>query len=580
MSNKIPIDDLFREVLSEGKEQLNLGAWANMERMLNGQNPYASDEKDAKRKRRILPFLAIFLLLSTAMTAGYLLLNKKDNSAQDLSKPSVKTNTNRVSPTQAVAAETAHTQTPEKQNQTNKYATQLQENTASESISATNSGIVRDVTETPKPSNEPVITAIAVENKADGQIISKKEKKGHNDKTTGKHIATVLANDNQVDKIEEIASIDNQNENQTVKTEVVNKIVANEKISKNRDGSIHHISYDTIDKSIIEIEKKGTQTELLAANTNTNKNYQYHPRYLGAQVDADETPIVLNNIVNSEPVVAMQTPGLKGTDEKPKSKKRQDNTSMFSALGAFASVTLNKIGDASGDFFRLFKTFDPGVSMGVNAALFKTKHNYGGFHAGLTNHTAISETFSVISELKFFIRNNAGFTINDIKTQILNKSVDTTVPGQTTYFYQVDSLTKKYNFKSFMSLELPLMLSARFNKISIYGGPNFVYNFKLKINEIDKKYVVNKEEVVSNAVQFNYPAELGMKYAKNDFGNRFGIGYAVGVSYNFHPKIYIDLRMSKVVWDNTQTNSQREISNGVTKVPFTQLSLGYKFLEK
>ncbi|MBK8145074.1 MAG: hypothetical protein IPK62_08780 [Bacteroidetes bacterium] len=131
-----------------------------------------------------------------------------------------------------------------------------------------------------------------------------------------------------------------------------------------------------------------------------------------------------------------------------------------------------------------------------------------------------------------------------------------------------------------MSLELPLMLSARFNKISIYGGPNFVYNFKLKINEIDKKYVVNKEEVVSNAVQFNYPAELGMKYAKNDFGNRFGIGYAVGVSYNFHRKICIDLRMSKVVWDNTQTNSQREISNGVTKVPFTQLSLGYKFLEK
>ncbi|MBK7691902.1 MAG: outer membrane beta-barrel protein [Bacteroidetes bacterium] len=514
------------------------------------------------------------------MTAGYLLLNKKDNNAQDISKPSVKTNTNRVSPTQAVTAETTHPQTPEIQNQTNKYATQLQENTATESISATNSGIVRDVTETPKPSNEPVTTAIAVENKAEGQIIPKKEKKGQKANTTGKQIATVLANDNQVDKLEEIVSIDNQNENQTVKTEVVNKIVANEKISKNRDGSIHHISYDTIDKSIIEIEKKGTQTDLLAANTNTNKNYQYHPRYLGAQVDADETPIVLNNIVNSEPVVAMQTPGIKGTDEKPKSKKRQDNTSMFTALGAFASVTLNKIGDASGDFFRLFKTFDPGVSMGVNAALFKTKHNYGGFHAGLTNHTAISETFSVISDLKFFIRNNAGFTINDIKTQILNKSVDTTVPGQTTDFYQVDSLTKKYNFKSFMSLELPLMLSARFNKISIYGGPNFVYNFKLKINEIDKKYVVNKEEVVSNAVQFNYPAELGMKYAKNDFGNRFGIGYAVGVSYNFHPKIYIDLRMSKVVWDNTQTNSQREISNGVTKVPFTQLSLGYKFLEK
>ena len=579
MSNKIPIDDLFREVLSEGKEQLNLGAWANMERMLNGQNPYASDEKDAKRKRRILPFLAIFLLLSTAMTAGYLLLNKKDNIAQDLSKPNVNTNAKRVSPTPTATVEATNAQNTEIQNNNNNYSAQLQETPAKSAISANNAGIVSDVAETPKTNNETVDASLEGEKSPASPKTPAMVKNGKKAGSIAKKNATSMATVN-VDKKEELATNDKQNENQTITTEVVNKIVANEKISKNRDGSINHISYDTIDNSVVEIEKKVTQPELLVANANKDKNYQYHPRYLGAQVDADETPIVLKNVINSEPIIAMQTPGLKVADEKAKSKKRSDNTSMFSALGAFASLTLNKIGDAGGDFFRLFKTFDPGVSMGVNAALFKTQHNYGGFHAGLTNHTAISETFSMITELKFFIRNNAGFTINDIKTQILNKSVDTTVPGQTTYFYQVDSLTKKYNFKSFMSLELPLMLSARFNNISVYGGPNFVYNFKLKINEIDKKYVVNKEEVVSNAVQYNYPAELGMKYAKNDFGNRFGIGYAIGVSYNFHPKIYIDLRMSKVVWDNTQTNSQREISNGVTKVPFTQLSLGYKFLEK
>jgi hypothetical protein len=41
MGKLVPIDDLFREKLSGGEEQLNLGAWANMERMLDGKNPYA-----------------------------------------------------------------------------------------------------------------------------------------------------------------------------------------------------------------------------------------------------------------------------------------------------------------------------------------------------------------------------------------------------------------------------------------------------------------------------------------------------------------------------------------------------------
>jgi hypothetical protein len=41
MGKQIPIDDIFRNGLSEGQEQLNLGAWANMERMLDGKNPYA-----------------------------------------------------------------------------------------------------------------------------------------------------------------------------------------------------------------------------------------------------------------------------------------------------------------------------------------------------------------------------------------------------------------------------------------------------------------------------------------------------------------------------------------------------------
>lgn len=52
-----------------------------MERMLNGQNPYAGEEQEPKRKKRIFPFLALFLLLSSAVTAGFLWFNHQNNQS-------------------------------------------------------------------------------------------------------------------------------------------------------------------------------------------------------------------------------------------------------------------------------------------------------------------------------------------------------------------------------------------------------------------------------------------------------------------------------------------------------------------
>ncbi|MBK7762234.1 MAG: hypothetical protein IPI46_02540 [Bacteroidetes bacterium] len=69
MEKRIPIDDLFHDKLSRGKEQLNLGAWANMERLLDGQNPYTEEEK---KKRRILPLFLLLLIGAATFTAGYI----------------------------------------------------------------------------------------------------------------------------------------------------------------------------------------------------------------------------------------------------------------------------------------------------------------------------------------------------------------------------------------------------------------------------------------------------------------------------------------------------------------------------
>lgn len=583
MSNKIPIDDLFREGLFDGKEQLNLGAWANMERMLNGQNPYAGVEQEKKRKRRILPFFAIFILTSATLTASLLWLNKKDPIAQEIAQPMP------LTPNKQIVAD--NSDNPNVNNSIT-HASSLKENSntsnfdAHAKASVQNSQALENISNLPNKksrntqdhnkiaagtNNHEVSEAINKDLKVQSGI-GKEDGKMKDDSNLKLAAAEVElkdlnANNGRAGKRKAVA-------------DVMEKIVTKEIVSKNRDGSISNITYDTIDRSMIQIEKKASELDLAAASTPKGKNYKYHPRYLVEEANA-ENPIVLNSGMMSQSKLENNTLQIaKQMDEKPKASRKEEKTSVIAAIGTFAGLALTKIGEAGSDFFSMFRVLDPGLSLGVNAALFNTKHNYGGFHAGITNHTAISETFSIFTELKFFIRNNSGFTINDIKTQLLNKNVDTSIPGQTTYNYQVDSLTKKYNFKSFMSLELPIMLNARFNNLSVYGGPNFVYNLKLKINEIDKKYVMDRADVVSNGTNYNYPAEKGMIYTRDDFGARFGIGYAVGVSYNFNPKIYLDLRLSKIMWDNTKTNSQREISNGVMKVPFTQLSLGYKFLNK
>nr|HPI54784.1 hypothetical protein [Chitinophagaceae bacterium] len=67
------------------------------------------------------------------------------------------------------------------------------------------------------------------------------------------------------------------------------------------------------------------------------------------------------------------------------------------------------------------------------------------------------------------------------------------------------------------------------------------------------------------------------EFTKDDFKSRFGLGYIVGAGYNFNPNIYIDLRLSQNVWDNAKSVAQREVSNGFFKVPYVQLSIGYRF---
>ncbi len=582
MSKNISIDELFRAELSEGKEQLNLGAWANMERMLDGKNPYSVHDEEFKKKKRILPFWIFLAGLSALVSIGALyIFNSKSNKADIAESISPKIQNKSALSSLEQSADTkeiyndSENITPSNQlmktSKIENVKLEKEKQVPTKSIQYSQKSYQID-----NPNTDENTEIINIE-----KTKTKKSIQHHKEIIKVADAKPTIANTsmNEVDDNSKNI-IKSDNEINVIKRIPSQQIFANEIVNKNRNGNISSVQLDTIEKIQNEIVnpkiEEEKNIEVLVAKP---ENEQYHARYVaGLKNTEPEVPITLDNKnnlqSNFENISISNNQKSKTNPEKIKSKE-----TMFGTVGAVLVATLSKIAESSNDFFSLFKVLDPGLSVGVNAALFKTKHQYGGFHLGVTNRTEISSTFSIISELKYFLKNNAGFTINDIQTNIKDKAIDTmSAPGSTIYSYMVDSLTKRYNFSNFMSLELPIMLNAKFNQFSIYAGPNFIYNFKLKVNEVNKNYYISKQELVSNNTVFEYPETKSLQYSRDDFRARFGIGYAIGVSYNFNPKIYVDLRLNKALWDNMKYNSERSISNGVTNVPFIQLSLGYKFL--
>ncbi|MBK7762233.1 MAG: outer membrane beta-barrel protein [Bacteroidetes bacterium] len=272
----------------------------------------------------------------------------------------------------------------------------------------------------------------------------------------------------------------------------------------------------------------------------------------------------------------VQNQVLATTNSISKKRSSSNQTSYFEDLKRFSSDTYQKLVNAVK--FGAHPDTYTGLSMGMNASLSSAQNNFGGFHAGLTNLKPVSDYFSVLTEFKFFYRNNGGYTVNDIYTRTLNRWTDnSSLTHQTIYNYQMDSTVRTYNFKNFYSLELPIMMQLNDRSFAIYGGANLAYNFKLNVNEKTRNYVIDKHDTMSNSFVYSFPADKGSQLQRSDFSSRFGLGYTMGASYQFSPQLYVDVRMSQNVWDNMKTNAAREISNGFFKVPNVQFSLGYRF---
>lgn len=616
MENRIPIDELFHDKLSQGREQMNLGAWANMERMLDGKNPYLTDED--KKKRGLIPFFFVFLLGAGLAGATYFYYNSSQPNAanaisQSATTPATLSNhlssneqgnlTDVNQSSNTGSANVASSVNPssnmasaEADNKTKESAPSLSKSQPLTAHTTNQTPNTSDINSTPT-SNHNSIHHLRVRdhNQHDNQLATNTQTKesvvNHTkqvDKAEPKLASALPARlkkkgldlNDAKDPKDQIMAADVQGDNHTEKiVENIPVVSINQKAVRQRDGNIKGVVNDTLGTSIYEKVTERPSSERVTASLDPMMT---NPRYKVLSAEEEQNARKQSSYEETQPPVAsapISTPSEASvkTSEisiaSAQKAKQVKHTGYFEDLRKFFSDTYNKVYN-----FMVYAP-KPNVYTGMNAGFNASFSNsIGGFHGGFTMLTPLSDYFSILTELKFFDRINGGYTVNDISYGISNQTVDnSSIVHQSIYSYTKDSSVKTYNIKNFYSLELPLMIQLNSRSFAFYGGVNLAYSFKLKTTDKVRMYHQDYHDTLESTLPYSYPVDKGSQLQRDDFASRFGVGYTVGASYNFSPQLYIDLRLAQNVWDNMKSNTARDISNGFFKVPSIQFSLGYRF---
>jgi len=161
------------------------------------------------------------------------------------------------------------------------------------------------------------------------------------------------------------------------------------------------------------------------------------------------------------------------------------------------------------------------------------------------------------------------------------KAIDSSgTPQHMAYIIQKDSIQHYFNYSTLHSLELPISLHYKAGNFSMFGGANLVYNFTINTEEIDHKFLSAPTTETFPGNNWQNTLKNSPKYTINDFSSIFGIGYLLGLSYEFTPSIMVDARMTQMVWDNAKTLGAKQISSNLYQSPSAQLSIIYRLNHK
>jgi hypothetical protein len=613
MDNRIPIDELFRKHLSEGKEPHNLGAWANMERMLDGKNPYA-DDAEPRKKRRLLPLIGLIVALTGILSAGYLAkkanptksdqsyashvkpLHEADSNQNTIESSGLVVNDNSISSNKV--SEPSEIESDNSKNIQNLPSSNHSKNSDFASTSTTDN--------LPKKVQQNDFNSESQINETPQKINKHHKIKASKSSVSNKLSSVDLAKGDKTESQSNNSSVPNGTSDVSnskidthVKVDSIQRVKITQTIQKDRQGVIKKIVSDSVPLPSMAKQKIETST-LETQNTPENlaeaKPEVVNPRYV--QLSPEEEIAANESVTLASASMQIESPTLIESkkdltlDNKPisthetnqvkiRDSKNSQSKSFFQDMVNATKANYEKIKNSKfNPFSGMIETY-PGITAGVNSSLINSKNNFGGFQIGLTDLIPINDYFSILTELKGFWRNNSGYTINDMQTKVFEKNTDITSlasQNEVIYTYQTETSTRKHNFKSFASLELPIMLQRNFKNFGVYGGVNLAYNFRLNTTSQSASTPAKRDTIILSKFEtFNFPSDNSYEYVRDDFKSRLGMGYAFGCSYSFNPQIYVDLRVTQSLWNTGNSASSKLISKGVFQEPSFQFSLAYRF---
>lgn len=106
------------------------------------------------------------------------------------------------------------------------------------------------------------------------------------------------------------------------------------------------------------------------------------------------------------------------------------------------------------------------------------------------------------------------------------------------------------NANSLTRLDFPLLFSYNLGRVSLFAGPEFSWFLPLE-NQLSTTVQTTNVSKLAYDNKNPFENQMASLDPSKDFRSRLGMGYALGLSYDFSRKLSADVRLNQILWDNT-----------------------------
>lgn len=254
------------------------------------------------------------------------------------------------------------------------------------------------------------------------------------------------------------------------------------------------------------------------------------------------------------------------------------NSKQKSAIARF--VENLRIEEKAADAKRSIRNADHyfGFSVGGNYSL-SSAADFRGIQFGPTSELVFNKHWSFFAALRYFNRSGTNRTVNDSYVEDVSSNVPDSVRGANHYFtIFTDSTTRRFNFSTVQSFELPLSVRYSFRNFYVMTGLNLVFTLPVNVDLDQKNEGTQRSHVVAtNSTSKPIIQNPGSNYDVGSFNGRFGMGYIIGAGYRFAPAWHADFQLVNTFWDHSPNKGAKNVSKDFFRVPSVQFSIGFQF---